>query len=80
MFALSILCLSVTTVLAVAAAALSDSREWIVDVVTAERFLAEIDAASCRQPAVKPTFSARMLNRLLEKLGPLAILGGAGRG
>lgn len=59
---------------------LSDSRDWVVDVPTAERFLAEINSASCRQPAVEPKFSTRMLNRLLKKLGPLAMLGGVGRG
>ncbi|MDT3722954.1 hypothetical protein [Pseudomonas oryzihabitans] len=59
---------------------LNDSREWVVDAPTAERFLQEIDAAACREPTVKRTFSARMLNRLLKKLGPLAMLGGVGRG
>lgn len=59
---------------------LSDTREWVVDAPTAERFLAEVEAASGRQPTAKPTFSTRMLNRLLKQLGPLAMLGGAGRG
>lgn len=59
---------------------LSDTREWVVNAPTAERFLAEVEAASGRQPTAKPTFSTRMLNRLLKKLGPLAMLGGAGRG
>lgn len=59
---------------------LSDSREWVVDAQTAERFLQEVDAAACREPTVKQTFSVRMLNRLLKKLGPLAMLGGANRG
>lgn len=59
---------------------LSDTREWVVDAPTAERFLAEVEAASGRQSTAKPTFSTRILNRLLKQLGPLAMLGGAGRG
>jgi hypothetical protein len=59
---------------------LSDTREWVVDAPTAERFLAEVEGASGRQPTANPTFSTRMLNRLLKRLEPLAMLGGAGRG